>query len=355
MPFDYSKVPHEDVTDRYFYVNLPLRFFQDRAAGRITPLMFDCLVWAWQHAGYRTGIVERASAGMILRDLWPNKKGSPSLSSVQRALNRCGKCGYISLPKAYIHGENYRIFCHGYVVASDGRKLAIYPKETVSYKKAKGTCDESSDDLWNGLLNESGSTSAPPSDESCDEPEIPASQSNKGGYKEPKERCDEHSDEPSSEPVTNICGTNDEPSVGPSADSSLCITPDSTCVTGSTGSTNQLINEVRAGKSVSKSENGNLSLQGQERSEGGSSREKKAKGSCEEKSGTSRQNYENSPSKKSGRKTAGKNHDKHPARKNQHKHSAPAADGVKTLNKLFQKVEADADRIIEEGFRSWKS
>lgn len=55
MPIDYSKIPHDDVTETYFFVNLPLRFFNDREEGKITPMMFDVLAWIWQHAGYRTG------------------------------------------------------------------------------------------------------------------------------------------------------------------------------------------------------------------------------------------------------------------------------------------------------------
>ena len=308
MAFDYSRIPNEDVTDKYLYVNLPLRFFQDREAGKITPLMFDCLVWIWQHAGYRTGRVERASAGMILKDLWPNKKGRPSLSSVQRALKLCERCGYISLPKSYVHDENYPILAHGYVVPFDGRKLALYPKPIKSYKVAKRGCDEPFDGL-------------------------------------------------SAEDVTNTSGTSDDPVPdvsGTSDPSSLCTSGKST-KTSSTRSTNQLINERRTGKSVSKSKNGNVNSQGQ-KCESGSFCDEKDKCSCEENSISPCENYEASPSKKSGRKPAEKNHDKYPAQKNQSKPSAPAAAGdggnQTFLDQIIKEGIADlneaADKILEE-------
>ena len=68
---DYSKIPHEDVTDTYRYVNLPRRFFEALAQGSITPLMFNVLAWIWARAEYKTGIAKRVTAQTIIDELYP--------------------------------------------------------------------------------------------------------------------------------------------------------------------------------------------------------------------------------------------------------------------------------------------
>jgi hypothetical protein len=137
---DYSKIPHEDVTDTYRYTNLPWQFFYDRENGKITPRMFDVLAWIWRHTGFYSGIADRASAGMILADLWPSKKGRPDVATIQRDLRTLDLCGYITLPKTYLHDVNYPITAHGYVVGSAGRKIAPRPKATIGYRDVRKGC-----------------------------------------------------------------------------------------------------------------------------------------------------------------------------------------------------------------------
>ena len=132
----YAKVRHVQLKDGYRYTNLPQKFFDDRRAGRITPMMFEILTWVWNQAGYYTGRVDRASASMILEDLWPQKKGRPSLSTVQRAVLQCAKCGYIRVPTEYRSDENYPIFALGYVVGCDEASIALRPHPIVSYRDA---------------------------------------------------------------------------------------------------------------------------------------------------------------------------------------------------------------------------
>ena len=137
MAIDYSKIPHEDVTDTYRYTNLPKQFFEYRAMGRMTPLMFDVLAWVWEHAGYMTGITKWVTAETILDDLFPvkvvPKKDRPSLSTIQRVLRQLEDLGYITLPTKYKHRRNYSIIANGYVVLVDGRKLSLRPKEIKAY------------------------------------------------------------------------------------------------------------------------------------------------------------------------------------------------------------------------------
>jgi hypothetical protein len=142
MAIDYSKIQHEDVTDTYFYVNLPSQFFHDRASGKITPLMFDCLAWIWEHAGYSTGRTKMTSAGRIQADLWPRKKGRPSVRSIQRALRILHHCGYITLPMRFLHEESYSIRANNYVIYDNERKLALYPKVTIGCRELKEGSEE---------------------------------------------------------------------------------------------------------------------------------------------------------------------------------------------------------------------
>jgi hypothetical protein len=134
---DYSKIPHEDVTDTYRYVNLPRRFFEALAQGSITPLMFNVLAWIWARAGYKTGIAKRVTAQTIIDELYPAdmvpKKVRPSVSTIQRVLRQLADLGYITLPTRYKHRKNYSIVAHGYVALVEGRKLSLRPKETKAY------------------------------------------------------------------------------------------------------------------------------------------------------------------------------------------------------------------------------
>ena len=117
MAIDYSKIPHEDVTDTYRYTNLLKQFFEYRAMGRITPMMFDVLAWIWEHAGYMTGITKWVTAETILDDLFPVKvvprKDRPSLSTIQRVLRQLADLGYITLPTKYKHRRNYSTIANG--------------------------------------------------------------------------------------------------------------------------------------------------------------------------------------------------------------------------------------------------
>src|ERR1700722_17900857 len=122
MPIDYSKVPHEDVTETYRYTNLPKHFFDALAAGDITPDMFLVLAWVWNNAGYKTGIAQRASAAMIRDDIWRSRvipeKDRPKLRTVQRILGRLQLCGFIVMPDKYVNNTNYPICACGYVVGA---------------------------------------------------------------------------------------------------------------------------------------------------------------------------------------------------------------------------------------------
>jgi len=231
----YEHIPHEEVL-AYYYVNLPLRFFNDLREGRITITMFLVLAWVWWHAGYRTGVVERASAGMILGDMWPMKKGRPSLSKVQRAVKLCADCGYISVPKGYNHDENYPITAHGYIVICDEGKIALRPKPTISYrevlKATAGSFDDEAnenrrcdDDFPNSRSCETKNDENLPNlrefDPPYDEPKTAPSPVSTASYGEAPKRCDA----PSAEDVTNICGTSAEPlpnMCGTYDDSSSC-------------------------------------------------------------------------------------------------------------------------------------
>ena len=93
-----ENVPYAEVPDDYRYVNAPLDYCTARMEGRITPTMFDVLQWVRKKAGYYIGTVGRASASIIQREWWPDKKDQPSLSTIQRAIKMCARCGYISLP-----------------------------------------------------------------------------------------------------------------------------------------------------------------------------------------------------------------------------------------------------------------
>ena len=144
MAINYSKIPHEDVTDTYLYTNLPKHFFERLAAGDITLDMFLVLAWIWNHAGYKTGIARRASAAMIRDDVWSprviREKDRPTLRAVRRILRRLQLCGFIATPKDYVNDTNYPICACGFVVSVvvEGvrRKFALRPKPLKSYREA---------------------------------------------------------------------------------------------------------------------------------------------------------------------------------------------------------------------------
>jgi hypothetical protein len=202
MAIDYSKIPHADVTDTYFYVNLPSQFFHDRASGKITPLMFDCLAWIWEHAGYSTGRTKMTSAGRIQADLWPRKKGRPSVRSIQRALRILHNCGYITLPKRFLHEESYSIRANNYVVYDGETKLALYPKVTIGYRELKEGSEEAYyDDSCDRVRAEIGQSSGgvpaelgPSCDAGCDAQRRAATPSPAEGYSGTKDSCDAPSD-----------------------------------------------------------------------------------------------------------------------------------------------------------------
>lgn len=197
MAIDYSKIPHEDVTDTYFYVNLPLKFFHDRATGKITPLMFDCLAWIWEHAGYYTGRTKMTSAGRIQADLWPKKKGRPSVRSIQRALRSLHNCGYITLPKRFLHEESYSIRANNYVIYDDEKKMALYPKVTIGHRELKkgseeAYYDDSCDQVQAGIGQSSGRVPAELGssfDAGCDAHGRAATPSPAEGYSGTKDSC----------------------------------------------------------------------------------------------------------------------------------------------------------------------
>ena len=162
------RIEYVEVPERgYYYANVPMGFFESLREGDITPTMFMVVCWVWANAGWKTGTVKMASASRIRQELWPYKKDRPSLAKVQRAVRLLAQCGYIRIPKRYLHDQNYPIHACGYVVGCDEGKIALRPCNIISYKEALRGCEEPSEGGLEEPLRDTCGTSAEDMRDTC--------------------------------------------------------------------------------------------------------------------------------------------------------------------------------------------
>lgn len=122
---------------KYRYTNIPADLLLDLRSGKITSLMFNCMVWIRSRAGYYTGMADRVRADDIMTQMYPQEKGRPDLRSVQRALSLCERCGYILRPQEFVSKETYPVYVTNFVVGTDEGQILLRPTDTITYREAK--------------------------------------------------------------------------------------------------------------------------------------------------------------------------------------------------------------------------
>ena len=110
-------------------VRCPQLLFDQQKRGEITAPMFLAMVWLYSWAGWKTGIVQHASAGGLHIATF----GAFSVRTYQAAMNRLEKMGWIT--RHIVHGSrtDFPITLHNYKwVDEEGKTHILNPKPLVA-------------------------------------------------------------------------------------------------------------------------------------------------------------------------------------------------------------------------------
>jgi hypothetical protein len=123
------------------YTNIPGWLTNDLREGKITNKMFNVMFWLFSRANFKTGIVRMTSAKRILDEQWADdyEDDRPSKRTIQEALYRLDKCGYIA--SHYVKGQrgSYAVTINNYsalVKGVDGAltETLLNPTDTLDWR-----------------------------------------------------------------------------------------------------------------------------------------------------------------------------------------------------------------------------